>query len=171
MFRPRANLLATFCVGESPQDARRSQYFLPPCVFHFFSRRRNALFGVGTREGGETHKGNRCTGDARRSLIFYDCLKCSASHNFAFADSNSRCVLSWRLRTSRASLASASWFLPRFFELARGEADLEIHRFDCLFPPSHWSRYFFFFYFVLSLLCAYFWNNLAIIIIIINSLK
>ena len=138
--------------GESPRDARRSQYFLlfplSLCVFHFFSRHRNALFGVGTRGwGGETHththKGNRCIGDARRSLIFYDCLKCSASHNFAFADSNSRCVLSWRLRTSRGSLSLSlppCDFFRDSFELARGSRNPP-HRFDCLSPP--WSHYFF----------------------------
>lgn len=30
---------------------------------------------------------------ARRSLIFYDCLRCSASHNLEFAGLNSRCPL------------------------------------------------------------------------------
>lgn len=130
--------------------------------------------GVGEGRHTHTHKGNRCIGDARRSLIFYDCLKCSASHNFAFADSNSRCVLSWRLRTSRGSLSLSlppCDFFRDSFELARGEADLEIHLTDSIVCPLHDPIIFFFFYFLLSLLCAYFWNNFEIITIIINSLK
>ena len=141
--------------GESPRDARRSQYFLlfplSLCVFHFFSRHRNALFGVGTRGwGGETHththKGNRCIGDARRSLIFYDCLKCSASHNFAFADSNSRCVLSWRLRISRGSLSLSRFRLVISSAiLLNSQEDLEIHLTDSIVCPLHDPIIFFFF--------------------------
>lgn len=135
-----------FALEKAHGIARRSTIFSSSGFLHFFSRRRNALFGVEIRGGG------RCTSGARRSLIFYDCLKCSASHNFAFADSNSRCVLSWRLRTSTASLASASWFLPRSFELARGGFRNPSHRFDCLFPPL--DSFIPLFLFILCLLCV-----------------
>lgn len=128
--------------------------------------------GVGEGRHTHTHKGNRCIGDARRSLIFYDCLKCSASHNFAFADSNSRCVLSWRLRTSRGSLSLSRFRLVISSAiLLNSQEDLEIHLTDSIVCPLHDPIIFFFFYFLLSLLCAYFWNNFEIITIIINSLK
>lgn len=128
--------------------------------------------GVGEGRHTHTHKGNRCIGDARRSLIFYDCLKCSASHNFAFADSNSRCVLSWRLRISRGSLSLSRFRLVISSAiLLNSQEDLEIHLTDSIVCPLHDPIIFFFFYFLLSLLCAYFWNNFEIITIIINSLK
>lgn len=102
--------------------------------------------GVGEGRHTHTHKGNRCIGDARRSLIFYDCLKCSASHNFAFADSNSRCVLSWRLRISRGSLSLSRFRLVISSAiLLNSQEDLEIHLTDSIVCPLHDPIIFFFF--------------------------